>query len=104
MNREILLARIKQTVLSLEPSAEVILYGSRARGEASAESDWDLLILLDGPVDSGRKAALRQRLYELEWESGEVISPFIRSREQWTNPLLEASPFHERIAKEGVRL
>jgi predicted nucleotidyltransferase len=104
MNQEILLARIKQTVLFLEPSAEVIRYGSRARGEGSPESDWDFLILLDGSVDARRKAALRRRLYELEWESGEVISPFIRSREEWMNPLLEASPFHERIAEEGVRL
>ena len=33
----------------------VILYGSQARGEATADSDIDVLVLLDGPVDYGRE-------------------------------------------------
>jgi predicted nucleotidyltransferase len=40
------------------------LYGSRARGNAQAESDWDFLILLDGVVDDARTDAVRHRLYE----------------------------------------
>lgn len=36
---------IKETVLAIDETAEVILFGSQARGEAGVESDWDLLIL-----------------------------------------------------------
>jgi predicted nucleotidyltransferase len=43
-----LLERVKHAVHEVEPEADIVLYGSRARGDAHAESDWDFLILLDG--------------------------------------------------------
>ena len=33
----------------LPPGSELYLYGSRARGDARPDSDWDLLVLLDNP-------------------------------------------------------
>lgn len=36
---------IKQNVREVDPTAEVWLYGSRARGEAREDSDWDVLVL-----------------------------------------------------------
>ncbi len=39
MNQKELLQLIKQTVLQLEPTAEIILYGSRARRDAAPDSD-----------------------------------------------------------------
>lgn len=41
---EEILKRVKQAVRELDPEAEIVLYGSRARGEAGRESDWDFLI------------------------------------------------------------
>ena len=46
---------IKQTVHEAEPNAEVILFGSRARGDARADSDWDILILVDTPKISDKQ-------------------------------------------------
>jgi hypothetical protein len=43
MNQAVLLRRVKQAVHAVEPDAEVILYGSRAREDARSESDWDSL-------------------------------------------------------------
>jgi predicted nucleotidyltransferase len=34
---------IRKYVSEVEPSAEVILYGSRARGDERADSDWDII-------------------------------------------------------------
>ena len=45
MKREELLQRVKQAVHKVEPEADSLLYGSRARGDAQAESDWNFLKL-----------------------------------------------------------
>ncbi len=104
MNQEQLLKRVKQTVLGIEPDAEVIIYGSRTRGEAGPESDWDFLVLLDGRVDYERIDTIRHRLYDIEWECGEVISCIVRSREEWDSPLYKDMPFHQNVEREGVVL
>lgn len=42
--------QISRAVRQIEPDAEVILFGSRARDSAHPDSDWDVLILLEGKV------------------------------------------------------
>jgi predicted nucleotidyltransferase len=37
---------IRQKVNEIDKTAEVILYGSRARGDNKRDSDWDVMILL----------------------------------------------------------
>ncbi len=95
---------IRRAVRVVEPGAEIILYGSRARGDAESDSDWDLLILVDGPVDGERKTAIRHRLYEVEWDSDEVLMSMIFSREDWDSPLYRAMPFHQNVDRDGVSL
>ena len=80
MKQEELLQHVKQTIHEAEPGAEIILYGSRARQEAGSESDWDFLVLVDGAMSEARADAIRHRLYEIEWESGEVLCAVVRSR------------------------
>jgi uncharacterized protein len=97
MNQEKLLEQIRQAICEVEPDAEIILYGSRSRGDALSESDWDFLILVDGPLSDERTDRIRHRLYEIEWESGEVISSIVRSHEEWNSDLYQAMPFHQRV-------
>lgn len=104
MNRNALLQRIKQAIHEMEPDAEIILYGSRSRQEAGPESDWDLLVLVDGPVDDTRADAIRHRLYEIEWESGEVLCAVVRSQQEWNSSLYRAMPFHQNVERNGVVL
>ena len=104
MNREKLLEQIRRAVREVEPGAEIILYGSRSRGDAIAESDWDFLVLVDGPLNEERTDRIRHRLYEVEWGSGEVISSIVRNREEWNSDMYQAMPFHQRVQQEGVRL
>jgi len=104
MRQDQLIEQIRQGVREIEPAAEVILYGSRSRGDALSESDWDLLILVDGPTGDERTDRIRHRLYEIEWESGEVISSIVRNRGEWNSELYQAMPFHQRVQQEGIRL
>jgi predicted nucleotidyltransferase len=49
----------------------VVLYGSEARGEADDHSDVDLMVLLDGPVDTGREIReITGLIYPLQMEQG----------------------------------
>jgi predicted nucleotidyltransferase len=104
MDRDTLLRQVKEAVLEIEPTAEVILYGSRARGDSNGESDWDFLVLVDGPVDDDRVDRIRYRLYEIEWESDQVLSSIVRSREQWSSEPLSGTPFHQNVELEGIAL
>lgn len=97
-------ARIRQAVREIEPDAEIILYGSRARGDAEADADWDLLVLIDGEVDLDRKKAVWDRLYELELRLEEVLSPLVVSRQDWDTPLYRAMPFHDNVDRDGIVL
>jgi len=53
----------------------VVLYGSCARGTEATESDIDLMVLLEGPVDAGREIRrIWEVLYPLQLESARLLS------------------------------
>ena len=94
---------IHEAVLAVDPDAEVILYGSRARGDENPGSDWDILILTDAPVDMDIENAFRDKLYDLELETGEPLSIFIYSKLNW-NSKQRITPYYQNITQEGIVL
>ncbi len=96
-----ILQQIKKIVLNKEPSAKIYLYGSRARGTARLDSDWDLVILLDKEkVTPDIEEKITYPLYDLEFETGEVISPMVYSEYDW-NSKYKITPFYHKVMKEG---
>jgi len=76
MNRDDLLRAIRDalSVAHGERFRGVVLYGSEARGEASEDSDVDILVLLDGPVSLGRDLRTSiDAVYPLVLETGRPI-------------------------------
>ncbi|SPF34834.1 UTP:GlnB (Protein PII) uridylyltransferase [Syntrophobacter sp. SbD1] len=104
MNTETLLKQVKEAVHEVEPKADIILFGSRSRGDSVSDSDWDFLILVDGLVNDERTDRIRHQLYEIEWDSGAVLSSIVRSRDEWDSALYRSMPFHQRVEHEGRRL
>ena len=86
------------------PDSEVYLYGSQARGSAKKLSDWDLLILLNRPgISFDLETKFMDDFYDLELETGEVISPLIYSKTDWNNKYA-ITPLFEIIKNEGIKL
>jgi predicted nucleotidyltransferase len=101
MNRNNLLSQVRNKVQEVSPGAEVILYGSRARGTEHSDSDWDFLILTD--INTNELTdRIRHKIYEVEWETGEVLSSIIRSRREWNSRKYRLLPFRRNVDKEGV--
>lgn len=99
-----ILQMIIQVVDKTAPDSEVYLYGSQARGNAKKLSDWDLLILLNKPYISFEfETKFMDEFYELELETGEVISPMIYSKNDWDSNY-SFTPLFENIKKDGVKL
>lgn len=99
-----LLIRCRNAVKDFDPSAEIILYGSRARGDAKLESDYDLLVLIDGEITLKREDDFRRRLFPIELETGAVLTVILTNKKDWNSSLYDAMPLYQNIKREGVIL
>lgn len=96
-----ILEKIKARVSEKEPSAKIYLYGSRVRGTAHKESDWDILILLNrDKITHEIEELITSPLYDLEFELGEIISPMVYSVSEW-NTKYKITSFYHHVMKEG---
>jgi predicted nucleotidyltransferase len=95
--------RIRIEIKRIDPKAKVVLFGSRARGDAKKDSDWDLLILIDSLNIRESEDLFRDKIYDLELETGEIISMFVYNNKDWTSRH-KITPLYKSIKKEGVVL
>ncbi len=93
---------IRDKVNELDNTAEVILYGSRARGDNKRDSDWDVMILLNHKnVDKKIEQTFRHHLLDIELEIGVPISVFVYSKSDWEGKY-SVTPLFKSIKKEGI--
>ena len=102
MKQQELANRVKESIRKLDPRARVILFGSRARGDANANSDWDFLVITSIQVNEKIKRQIRSRLIDTELDAEEVISTLIYSKDEWPN--YQLTPLYKNIAKEGIEI
>jgi predicted nucleotidyltransferase len=80
----------------------VILYGSHARGEATKDSDVDVLVLVDQSVNPREvDDSLSDLLYDMLLDEGELVSVIVIPEDHFENHNL---PFMLNVRKEGVTI
>jgi predicted nucleotidyltransferase len=112
MERQELLRLIKQRLEEAYGARlkGLVLYGSEARGEAGPDSDYDFLVLLEGPVKFGQELRrIINALYPLQLD-------LVGTAEDPHDRLLDARPvdsktfenaeddLYQNARKEGIRL
>ena len=104
IGRDEILQKIKTTIKSTVPDAEIILYGSYARGEEKNESDIDLLILINrDKITYKDENQITYPLYDIEFDTGKIISPIVFLRKDWETRH-RITPFYENVITEGIIL
>ena len=78
---------------------QVILFGSHARGEATEESDIDVLVVLNDMQKSTLDTVL-EIAWQVGYDAGKVIS--VIPAMQAEMELLSASPFFQAVQREGI--
>lgn len=104
MNKEELVANIKRCVHKVVPDASIYLFGSRARGDQHAESDWDVLILVNtNAVTRELEKKITYPLYDLGFSTGEVISPMVYAKHSW-HTKHKITPFYQHVMPEAIEI
>jgi predicted nucleotidyltransferase len=80
---------------------ELILFGSRARGDARPDSDYDVLVVVDERTGQERESVLDVTA-DLLTKHGALFGCLYRSVDEWRR--LEGFPLQMNIAREGVAL
>ena len=102
-NAEIL-NRIRDIINTVEPKSKIILFGSFARGENQINSDIDLLILIEKEkITRKDEKRIKYPLYDLEFETGQIISPLLFSMKEWEDKH-SITPLYNNIKQEGIEL
>lgn len=104
MDKDYIKNLIRTRIKQKNPNAEIILFGSQARGDFNKDSDWDILILLN-QLDVSRDTEMeyREELFEVELETGEPISTFVFSKNDWESKH-KITPLYKNIKTEGIEL
>ena len=85
------------------PLVELVVFGSRARGDASEESDMDVLVVVESVTET-----IRRNVVDCAWEAGFaegiVVVPIVITQEELENSPEAQSDFIRSVHEDGVRV
>lgn len=94
--------KLKEIVHRYDKDAEIILFGSHARGDWDEESDWDFLILSNYPEKSDIKEKIRRDILdEIELVVSEVVFILMHNKNVWEE-VYSVTPLYYNIEDEGI--
>lgn len=94
-----------KTLLSKRISLyRMVLFGSRARGDATQYSDMDVLIILDKTPEEQDLDYISDCAWEAGFEHGIVVVPIVFTKDEWENSPERYSLLAQAVETEGILL
>jgi len=84
------------------PVEVIVLYGSKARGDDTPESDIDLLVLTGRSLSPDEISGMRLAARRIGLRLGTWPELFIRTSDEWWRGVYQAAPIRKEIDAEGV--
>lgn len=106
-NTEITVRRFFDIISPHYDIADIIIYGSRARGTHNIDSDADVAIILKGIPDNfmSIKFEMSDIAFDILLETGILISPLPIWTSEWSDPENHKNPsLLHNIAIDGIHL
>jgi len=87
----------------LPKGGQLWLYGSRARGDYRADSDWDLLVLIDKSQQQWQDFDNYVNPFiELGFEMGVAINPMLYTQKEWKE--MNFTPFYHNVQNDKIEI
>jgi len=96
------ISKLKYDLLKSFPEVELVLFGSKVRGDFVDFSDIDILILVDKEVDYKLKDLIIEIVYDIELEFNIVFGLVIENKKSWRSSKYSVMPLFQNIEREGV--
>ena len=94
---------LKTHLMEDVPLHRLIVFGSRARGDADPESDLDVLVELDH-ADLRARKLVTENTWEVSLRNSMVITPVTVDRREWETGVQKSSLLARAITMEGVEV
>ena len=92
---------MKKSMETIPGFQRMVVFGSRARGEANPKSDMDLFIEVSD-LNADIRRQIQTAAWEVSLENGVMISTFVASSYAINHSLLAANPLLKSIEMDGV--
>ncbi len=97
-----ILDSFKSLLLKRVSLYKMILFGSRARGDAGPFSDMDVLVVINGPSGEQDFDYVSDCAWEAGFEQGIVIVPVVFTKDEWENSPERYSLLAKAVETDGV--
>lgn len=84
------------------PVETIALYGSKARGDDTPDSDIGLLVLTDRPLTPEETGRMRECVRRIGLRLGTWPELSIRTSDEWWHGVYQAAPIRKKIDAEGI--
>ena len=101
-NSNKIISKLKEIIFNYDKTSEIILFGSRARGDWSNESDWDFLILTGIILTEKCKDELRIKiLNQIELPLDETVFVIVKNKIDWEDSYAVTN-IYQSISEDGI--